>query len=191
MPDPDDEKRARIAMIVIGYPFALVIAGVAINLWGFGITPTVIALPSREIVSALVVAGALLAINHAWLMTSTELTRLKFRMYATPEEWENSKTSPQDAPKLGIQELERRHNAHRNTTENTVYFAFLAGVLAITTPAIMAAQVWIIGFAQARMGYTYSYISGRDNMRGLFMSLSLLAMFGMASYLILSLIIPA
>ena len=181
-----DAKKRRILMIIIGYPFALLAIGLAINIWGIGIEPALAALPSREHVWALAVAGSLLVVNHAWLMTTTELTRVKFRMYATPEEWEDSKTSPQDVPERGWQELERHHNAHRNTTENVVYFVFLAAILAVTSPHIWAAKLWMIGFTVARLGYTYSYISGRDNLRGLFMSLSLLAMFAMASYLLVS-----
>ncbi|NIZ61826.1 MAPEG family protein [Sedimentitalea sp. CY04] len=183
-----NDKRRRVSLIVIGYPFVLLGIGLAINIWAFGISPAVPALPSPEHIWALAVAGSLLVINHAWLMTTTELTRVKFRMYATPEEWGNSKTTPQDISKLGWQELERHHNAHRNTTENVVYFVFLAAVLAVTSPHIWAAKLWMIGFAVARLGYTYSYISGRDNLRGLFMSLSLLAMFAMASYLLVSVV---
>ena len=89
----------------------------------------------------------------------------------------------------GLRELERRHNAHRNTTENVVYFIILALVFVIVSPPTIATQVWIIGFAVARLGYTYSYLAGRDNVRGLFMSLSLLAMYGMASYLAISLVV--
>jgi len=57
------------------------------------------------------------------------------------------------------------------------------------SPTILTAQVWIITFAIARLGYTYSYVTGRDGTRGLFMSLSLLSMFAVASYLLLSLVV--
>ena len=35
----------------------------------------------------------------------------------------------------------------------------------------------------ARLGYTYSFLAGKDDLRGLFMSLGLLSVFAMASYL--------
>ena len=41
----------------------------------------------------------------------------------------------------------------------------------------------------ARLGYTYSYLAGKDSARALFMSLSLLAMYGLASYLLLSFVV--
>ncbi len=88
-----------------------------------------------------------------------------------------------------MRELERRHNTHRNTTENTIYFILLALVFVFVSPTTVAAQAWIIGFAIARLGYTYSYLAGKDNVRGLFMSLSLLSKYGIVSYLAMSLFV--
>ena len=122
-------------------------------------------------------------------MTATELTRVSFKMYTTPEEWAASGTRPQDAPVEGLRELERHHNTHRNTTENTIYYVLLALTFVVVSPAPFAAQAWLIGFAVARLGYTYSYLRGKDGARGVFMSLSLLAMYGMASYLLVSLVV--
>ena len=173
--------------IVKAYPLGLLLIGVVLNLFVFGVNPAVVALPSAGSIRVLVIAAVLLVINHTWLMTTTELTRVRFKTFSTPEEWAASGTSPQDAPEEGLRELERRHNAHRNTTENTIYFVLLAMVFVSVSPPIVAAQSWIVGFAVARLGYTYSYIAGKDNVRGLFMSLSLLGMYGMASYLVMSL----
>ena len=122
-------------------------------------------------------------------MIRGSLTRVRFKMHSTPEEWAASGTSAQDAPEEGLRELERRHNAHRNTTENTIYFIFLALVFVLVSPTTVAAQTWIVGFAVARLGYTYSYLAGKDSARGLFMTLSLLAMYGIASYLVISLLV--
>ena len=102
--------------------------------------------------------------------------------------WAASGTSRQDAPEEGLRELERRHNTHRNTTENTTYFIFLASAFVLISPTTLAAQTWLIGFGVARLGYTYSYLAGKDNARGAFMTLSLLAMYGIASYLVMSLV---
>lgn len=182
----DQKRRQRNMMIVKAYPFALLLIGIALNFFVFGISPLAPALPSIGPIHALVVAAVLLVINHTWLMTTTELTRARFKMFATPEEWAASGTSQQSAPGEGVRELERHHNAHRNTTENTVYFVFLALIFVMVSPTIYAAYVWVAGFAVARLGYTYSYLKGKDDLRGLFMSLSLLAMYGMASYLAMS-----
>lgn len=45
-----------------------------------------------------------------------------------------------------------------------------------------------IGFGMGRLGYTYSFLSGRTGPRGFFMSLSLVSMYGMASYPLMSLL---
>ena len=138
---------------------------------------------------ALIIAAVLLVINHTWLMTTTELTRVKYKMYATPEEWAKNGIRQQDAPEEGLRELERRHNAHRNTTENAIYFFFLALVFVLISPTTLAAQVWIVAFPIARLGYTYSYLTGKVEARGLFMSLNLVAIYGIASYLAISTIV--
>ena len=146
------------------------------------------ALPSNDVVISLAISAALLVVNHTWLMTTTELTRVKFGMSATPEEWATSGRNRDDTTKLGLDELERRQNTHRNTTENVVYFALLAPVFVLVSPPTLAVQVWVIGFGMGRLGYTYSFLSGRTGPRGFFMSLSLVSMYGMASYPLMSLL---
>lgn len=173
--------------IVQGYPLGLLLIAILVNLFAFGVSPPALAIPSTEIVTALVISAALLVVNHSWLMTTTELTRLRFDMHATPEEWAASGRKQEQAPEEGVRELARRHNAHRNTTENAVYFVLLALIFAFVSPPTAAAQVWIVGYAVARLGYTFSYLTGNISARGLFMSLSLLAMYGIAVYLLMSL----
>lgn len=184
-----DARKQRLRLIVIAYPFALVLIGLCLNLFLFGVQPMEAALPSREIFVALAIAAVALLVNHSWLMTSTELTRSRFDLHATPEEWDAAGKVRAEADPKGLEELERRHNTHRNATENTVYFAFLAIVFALASPPALSAFVWIIGFAVARLGHTYGFLIGKDGVRGLFMSLSLLALYGMASYLVLALVI--
>ncbi len=182
-------RKQRARLIVMAYPFALLGISAVLNLFLFGVKPLVPAAPSLEAVIALAIAAALLLINHTWLMTSTELTRSRFGMFATPEEWAASGTSREETSRAGLEELERRHNAHRNTTENAVYFVFAALIFAFASPSGTAAQAWIVGFAVARLGYTFSYLAGKDGVRGLFMSISLICLYGIASYLVISLFV--
>ncbi|MES0882871.1 MAPEG family protein [Roseibium sp. SCP14] len=183
-----DERRQRARFFILAYPFALIAISLVLNVLLFGIHPIAIALPSKPVIIALVIAAVLLLANHTWLMTTTELTRVKFGMYATPEEWQASGRKREDTAPKGLEELERRHNAHRNSTENTVYFVLLVLVFSVTSPADTAAVVWIAGFGAARLGYSFSYLTGRDGLRGLFMSLSLLCLYGLASYAALAVI---
>ena len=186
-----DEKKAqkRTMTIVMVYPFVILIVGIALNIFVFGVNPYAVSFPSIELISALVIAAVLLIANHTWLMTATELTRVHFKMHSTPEEWAASGTKSEDAPKEGTRELKRHHDTHLNTTENIVYYILLALLFVFASPPDIAAQIWLVGFAVARLGYTYSFLSGKDNARGLFMTLSLLPMFGMASYLVISLVV--
>ena len=174
-------------MIVKVYPFALLLIAVLLNVFVFGLRPLVISVPSHDSIVAIVVSAILLVINHSWLMTATELVRVRFGMYTTPEEWAASGRSPSDVTDEGLAELERRHNAHRNTTENTVYYVLLALIFIIVTPAPSAVLAWVLAFPIARLGYTYSYLSKNTGARGFFMSVGLLAVYGMATYLALGL----
>lgn len=180
------ERKRRAAWMVTAYPFVLILIGVLLNVLVFGTEPIVPAAPSPGALVAVIIAGALLVGNHTWLMTSTELTRVRFDMAATPEEWDEKGTDRTAIPQSALDELTRRHNAHRNTTENVVYFVLLAMVLIMVSPPDLAVQIWTIGFGVTRLGYTYSYLNARTGMRGLFMSLSLLSLYGMAGYLILA-----
>lgn len=183
------EQASRIrkfTLIITAYPIALIALGLGLNVFVFGVDPAIAALPAPEIIWPLILAGILLVFNHTWLMTATELTRLNHNMYASPEEWAENNASKADVSPQGWAELERHQNAHRNATENTVYFAFLALLMAIVTPSILAAQTFMIGFAIARLGYTYSALRGKSALRGIFMSLSLLSIYGIAGYLVLS-----
>jgi len=182
----DQKRKTRYTKIIVAYPFALIAISVLANVLLFGVTPAVVALPTFSLVAALVASAILLLVNHTWLMTSTELTRLNYDMHATPEEWAASGHLQSDVSAEGARELERRHNAHRNATENTVHFAFLALLVGGVSPVTLAAQVWTIGFAVGRLGHSFCYLTGRDGARGAFMSVSLISLYGLASYLAIS-----
>ena len=70
-----------------------------------------------------------------------------------------------------------------------MHFVLLAILLSVVSPVVIAAQVWFVNFAVGRLGHTFSYLSGHDGLRGIFMSLSLVSLYGLASYLLVSLII--
>lgn len=185
----DNPKKRKFFWIIVAYPFVLLLLGLLANLFLFGVEPAVIALPSSAVLASLAASALMLLVNHAWLMTGTELTRLKYDMHATPEEWVASGRAREDVSKEGLEELDRHHNAHMNATENIVYFAIFALLVGIITPVVLAAQVWIVGFAIGRLGHSFSYLTGRDGLRGIFMSVSLVSLGGLASYLAIALLI--
>ena len=188
--DSNENKKQQTAVkIVIAYPFVIFLIAITLNVFVFNVNHFVISVPSMEYIRALVIASILLIINHTWLMTSTELTRARFKMFSTPEEWAASGRTPDEAPVEGVIELKRHHDTHLNNTENIVYYTLLCFAFIFVSPPVIAAEIFIIGYAASRLGYTYSFLSGKDGARGLFMTLSLLAMYGIASYLLISLFI--
>lgn len=178
----DQAKVKKFTMIIIGYPVVLILASVLINVLVFGVSDPVVTLPEQGVVSVLAVSGALLLINHSWLMTATELIRLRYGIYASPEEYANAGRHKDDVPEHGWAALERCHNAHRNATENTVYFALVVILCSVMSAPAALMMVWSFGFAVARLGYSWSALGGRSGWRGLFMSVSLLALYGLATY---------
>ena len=181
-----DDTNPRMKIVIIVYPAFLFLGAVLANYFAFGVLPISVALPSPQMMIIAAIGGISIAANHTWLMTATELVRLRFKMHATPEEWKARNRSPEQVPDEGWQALARCQNAHRNATENTVSFIFLASVLVLASPPEHAAASWILGFGIARLGHTYSYLTKSTSLRGAFMSLSLLSLYGIASYLLLA-----
>ncbi len=183
-----NNKKIKAMKIIIAYPFGVLCISILLNLLLLDINSIKVSMPSTPITYAIAITAVLFVINHSWLMTATELVRVKYRLYATPEEWQASGSRSDTISQTAKQELDRTHNAHRNTTENTVYFLLLLIPFVFSTPPENTVYIWTIGFALARLGYTYSYLYGKDNLRGAFMTLSLIAMYGVASYLMLGMI---
>lgn len=174
--------------IVKVYPFAVLILAIGLNI-AFGIKPVEVTIPSQAIITLLACAAILLVINHSWIMTVTELTRNRFNIFASPEERITSGHTKAQTTEKGQAEIERCLNTHRNTTENVVYYMLLVFVFSLVSPNSLSAWVWILMFPIARLGYTFSYFIGNDNTRGVFMSLSLLSVYAMASYLAMAFVI--
>ena len=188
MPKTNKAKQ-KFTRIIVAYPIVLTLIALVVNWFVFGVSPAIIALPTLAVMAALSVSAVLLLVNHTWLMTSTELTRLKYNMHITHEEWAKSEHREEDVSAEGKQAFERQINAHRNATENVVYFIIPAILVCFITPVAMAAQVWFVGFATGRLGHTFAYLTKRDGLRGLFMSVSLLSVYGLATYLLISLMV--
>lgn len=183
----EHQNNVKAARMVIVYPFALIVIGMLVNALVFGFSPIVVALPDELAIMGVVIAAILLLANHSWLMTSTELTRIKHGLSTTPEEWAERGAEKSDISQDGWDALERRHNAHRNTTENTIYFAMLSGVMLMVTAPAYLVVLWSVCFGVSRLGYSYSYFTANTDMRGIFMSLTLLSVYAMAGYLFVAL----
>ncbi|WP_448563345.1 MAPEG family protein [Thalassotalea ganghwensis] len=171
--------------IIKVYPFAVLAIAIALNFL-FGIAPIEVSIPTKELLALIAFSAIILVVNHSWIMTVTELVRNRYKIFASPEEWISNNCKKADVTEKGSFEVERCLNTHRNTTENTLYYIVLLLVFALVTPSALAAWAWITVFPLSRLGYTYCYFNGKDTARGIFMSLTLLSVYGMASYLAMS-----
>ena len=72
------KRQKRTMSIVIIYQIVLILLSFALNLFVFEVHPFVVTLPSNELFQTLIIATVLLVLNHTWLMTATELTRVRF-----------------------------------------------------------------------------------------------------------------
>ena len=61
--------------------------------------------------------------------------------------------------------------------------------VSFASPDIGAAQLWILAFALARLGHGLGYLTGHDGLRGLSMSLGLIALYGLVSLPLLGLLV--
>ncbi|MBM7034912.1 MAPEG family protein [Vibrio ulleungensis] len=182
---PVSDSQRRSAAFVTFYPVLLVAMACLGNWVVFGVKPLQVGLPSNFSLAIMTISAVLMCLNHTWLMTVTELTRVRFHIQTTPEEWSDSSVARDEIPQKGWDELARARNAHRNCTENSVYFVML-GIPLMFCSANDIVSVWLLEFALGRLGHTYGYLYKSDVLRGLFMSISLLAMYGMATYLLMS-----
>ena len=91
-----DSRRQGVSKIVIAYPFGVLAIALAINLLCFEISGFEASIPGQLSLSAFALAAIVFCLNHSWLMTATELTRVRYHMYATPEEWKANGTSIDD-----------------------------------------------------------------------------------------------
>ncbi len=184
----DKQRKQRVTALVTAYPFVLLSAAVVLNLTVLGVQPVALALPTEQTILALTISAALLLINHTWLMTSTELTRVVLGISATPEDALENGSLSTASSFSSHEEITRRQNAHRNLTENAVYFPLLVMGIATVSPSQLAVTAWLLGFSIGRVGHTYGYLTKSTSVRGISMSLSLLSLYGIAGYLLIALI---
>lgn len=175
---------ARQLAILILYPLVPVLIAVSVN-FAVGVVAPTVALPTLETVGYLALSIFLLTANHTWLMTDTEIARSRYGLFATPEERAESDVR-HDAPP-DTTELQRSHASHRNLTENTVHFALAASAFVLLSPPEPLAALWLVGFGVTRLGHTFFFLAGNANWRGVFMTLSLVALYGVATYPLISL----
>ena len=165
----DDGRTATLPLrtIVILYPVALATIAVVLNLIVWGVSPMAVSLPSHGGMAAAVITAVVLVVNHSWIMTKTELTRIDYNIAVTPEEAAGARALLEDRGSEATRALGRVHNTHRNSTENTVLFALLLPLFLVSSPTDMAVWVWCLSFGLGRLGHTYGYLTAHTGLRGI------------------------
>lgn len=179
---PNISSRQWIILLV--YPLVPLFIAVGSNL-AFGVESLDIKLPTHELIRSAALSVVFLIANHTWLMTHSEITRARYGLFATPEEEAESDNGSEGV--ANTNELIRSHSAHRNLTENTVHFALALSIFLILSPPETLAALWLCGFAFMRLGHTYFFLSGNANLRGVCMTGSLVALYGLVTYPVISL----
>ena len=122
-------------------------------------------------------------------MTKTELTRIDYGIATAPEDATETRVLLDQASQDAKVALARAHRTHQNATENTVYFSLMVPLFLMSSPSGLAVWLWLIGFSLGRLGHSMGYLMARTALRGLAMSVSLISLYGMATYLLLSVIL--
>lgn len=182
-------KEQQTYKVVIIYPLALLVIVTIINYFLLEQQAVRISLPPVYALTIASFTGILLIINHSIIMTVTEIVRTRHRIHATVEEYQASGDHRDQVNQEGWLALERCHGTHRNCTENTVYFACLSTLFLFTNPGLVASCLWLGSFGLARLGHAFGYLRGRTGIRGLFMTLSLLSIYGLSVYLLMGLLL--
>lgn len=179
----------RVRKIVFAYPFVLAVVALFVNLVFLGVGPIAVELPTVSHLTAASLAAALLVVNHSWIMTKTELTRIDYGIATAPEDTSETRVLLDQSGQNAKNALARAHRTHQNATENTVYFSLLAPLFLMSSPSELAVWLWFLGFSLGRLGHSIGYLTAHTALRGFAMSISLVSLYGMASYLLLSLVL--
>lgn len=185
MNDTQPNISSRQWAILLVYPLVPFVVALITNLL-VGVNRLEVALPTDTVIGFAALSVLFLIVNHTWLMTHTEVTRARFGLFATPEE--EAESNPISQGVTNTQELNRSHAAHRNLTENTVHFALALPVFLFLSPPATLAATWLCGYAIMRLGHTYFFLSGNANLRGVFMTGSLVALYGLVTYPLISIV---
>jgi uncharacterized MAPEG superfamily protein len=107
----------------------------------------------------------------------TSLTRLRRKVYATPEDYEINRVVPSASPDAAV---ERSRRMHQNHLENVAPFLVLSLLYTLTRPehGTLAWLLW--GFLAARVLYTVFYVRAMQPYRTITFAIGALLMLAVA-----------
>jgi uncharacterized MAPEG superfamily protein len=107
----------------------------------------------------------------------TSLTRIRRKVYATPEDYEINRVAPSASPDASV---ERSRRMHQNHLENVAPFLVLSLLYTLTRPphGTLAWLLW--GFLGARVLYTVFYVRAMQPFRTITFAIGALLMLAVA-----------
>jgi len=107
------------------------------------------------VVRLYVVVYLLLGLKMAAVGTYTSVLRIRRRVFATPEDYALQGLA---ARTTRDEDIERIRRAHQNDLENILPFFVVGFFFALTRPPLVAAEIFFVGFALARILHSVFYI---------------------------------
>lgn len=106
----------------------------------------------------------------------TSLYRVRYRVFATPEDYALQGLSPASVPETQREQIERTRRAHQNDLENILPFFAVGFFYALTQPEPAVAKVLYSTFLVARVLHSVFYLAALQPWRSLAFLLGQLAM---------------
>jgi uncharacterized MAPEG superfamily protein len=97
----------------------------------------------------------------------TSFYRLRYRVYATPEDYALQGISVPASPPVGQEQIERARRAHQNDLENILPYFAVGFFFALTEPSLPVARFLYVTFFLARVLHTVFYLAALQPWRSL------------------------
>ena len=101
------------------------------------------------------IVSLILVLKMAAVGVYTSTLRIGRKVFATPEDYA---LQGMQAKAVSDPDIERIRRAHQNDLENILPFFVVGFFFALTHPPLLAAEIFFIGFALARILHSVSYI---------------------------------
>ena len=101
------------------------------------------------------IVSLILVLKMAAVGVYTSTLRIGRKVYATPEDYA---LQGMQAKAVGDADIERIRRAHQNDLENILPFFVVGFFFALIRPPLLAAEIFFIGFALARILHSVFYI---------------------------------
>jgi len=121
------------------------------------------------------IVSLLLVVKMIAVGFATSTLRIRRKVYSTPEDYVLNRVTPK-GPDEGVERIRR---AHQNDLENILPFFVVGFLYALTTPSLLGARVYFIGFLATRVLHSVFYIRSLQPHRTIAFTAGTLLLVGM------------